>query len=92
MNPEHTGHERFISYAATLRERFASGVLSELQRLQQWVVWRAEVDREGKQKKVPYNPASRRARASVKVPYSWGTLDQSLQALATGNYTRLVRK
>ena len=87
MNPEHTRHERFLSYAATLRERFASGVLSELQSLPQWVVWRAEVDRQGKQKKVPYAPRDRLARASVKMPHSWGRLDQALTALESGTYS-----
>src|SRR6266487_2293924 len=87
MNPEHTGHERFLSYAATLKERFASGLLSELQSLPQWVVWRAEIDREGKQKKVPYTPCDRLARASVKTPDSWGRLDQALTALQSGTYT-----
>jgi len=87
MNPEHTGHERFLSYAATLKERFASGVLSELQHLPQWVVWRAEIDRQGKQKKVPYTPRDRLARASVKTPDSWGSLDQALTALQSGTYS-----
>jgi len=86
MNTEQSRHERFIEYAAALRERFASGVLSELQPLNQWVVWKGELE-EGKRKKVPYNPNYRLARASVKIPTSWGTLDQSLEALATGNYS-----
>jgi hypothetical protein len=67
MNPEHTRHERFIEYTAMLRERFESGMLSQLQDLSQWVVWRAELD-EGKQKKVPYSPNVHLARASVKIP------------------------
>ncbi len=87
MKPEQNRRERFTAYAATLRERFQSGLLSELQGLSQWVVWRAEVDREGKKKKVPYNPRNRFAHASVKVPHSWGTLDQALKALETGNYS-----
>ncbi len=64
-------------------------MLAELQPLNQWVVWRAELDEQGKKKKVPYNPAYRLARASVKLPKSWETLDQSLKALETGNYTGL---
>lgn len=47
MNPEQTRHERFIEYSAMLRERFAEGMLSELQDQPQWVVWRAELE-EGK--------------------------------------------
>ncbi len=87
MSIEYSRHERFTSYAATLKERFGSGLLSDLQPLQQWVVWRAELDREGKQKKVPYNPNHHRAHASVKVPKSWGSLDQALTALQSGKYS-----
>jgi hypothetical protein len=82
MNPERNRHERFIEYAALLRERFASGLLLELQDLPQWVVRKAELD-EGKHKKDPYNPNYRLARASVKILKSWGMLDQSLHALET---------
>jgi putative DNA primase/helicase len=89
MKPEHSRHEQFMSYAHLLTERFASGLLSELQPLQQWVVWRAEQDREGKQKKVPYNPNRQLAHASVTVPRSWGSLDQALSALQSGTYTGL---
>jgi hypothetical protein len=67
--PEYTRHERFIQYAETLRERFAEGCLSELQDLNQWVVWRGEIE-DSKPKKVPYNPNYYhvQARASVKIP------------------------
>jgi putative DNA primase/helicase len=86
MKPEQGRHERFIEYAAFLKERFASGMLEELQPLKQWVVWNGELE-EGKRKKVPYNPNYRNARASVKIPKSWGTLEQSLQALESGNFS-----
>ena len=86
--PEYTRHERFIAYTALLKERFDAGCLAELQPLQQWVVWRGELE-DGKQKKIPYNPHYRNARASVKIPKSWGTLDESLTALETGNYSGL---
>src|SRR5438067_1758366 len=89
MKPEQTRREQFTAYAAMLRERFQSGVLSELQSLPQWVVWRAELDEQGKKKKVPYNPNHHVAHASVKIPKSWGTLAQSLKALETGNYSGL---
>src|SRR5690348_15725029 len=87
MQPEQTRQEQFIAYAAKLRERFQSGLLSELQSLPQWVVWRAELDGQGKQKKVPYNPNYHLAHASVKIPKSWGTLKKALKALETGNYS-----
>ena len=86
MKPEHTRQEQFTAYAAILRERLHSGLLSELQSLPQWVVWRSELE-DGKSKKVPYNPNHLLARASVKIPKSWGTLDQALTALETGNYS-----
>src|SRR6266487_3586213 len=90
MHPERTRQERFIEYAAALRERFATGVLAELQPLPQWVVWKGELE-DGKRKKVPYNPNYYQihARASVKIPKSWGTLNQALKALESGNYSGL---
>ena len=39
MKPERARQERAASYAAILRERFQSGLLSELHGLPQWVVW-----------------------------------------------------
>ena len=87
MQPENIRLERFARYSAYLKERFNSGMLAELQRLPQWVVWKAEFDREGKPKKAPYNPNARQAYASVKIPKSWGTLDTALTALATGKYS-----
>ena len=89
MSPEYTRQEQFSQYAAQLQERFESGMLAELQPLDQWVAWRAEIDSEGKQKKVPYNPNYQLAHASVKIPKSWGSLDQALTALQTGNYSGL---
>ena len=86
MTPEHTGHERFISYAHLLSERFASGMLSQLQPLNQWVVWKGELEA-GKRKKVPYNPNYRNARDSVKIPKSWGSLPDALTALESGNFS-----
>ncbi len=86
MKPELTRREQFSAYAHILNERFNRGFLSQLQDLPQWVVWRAELE-EGKNKKVPYNPNRHLIRASVKIPKSWGTLDQALQALASGNYS-----
>ena len=85
---EYHRRERFIAYAQRLRERFHSGMLSQLQGLPQWVVWRAELE-DQKRKKVPYNPQRHLVRASVKIPKSWGTLDQTLHALGSGNYSGL---
>src|SRR5436305_14781444 len=87
MKPEQNRHERAIRYAETLRERLQSGILAELQPLHQWVVWRAEQDREGKQKKVPYNPRSSFSHASVNRPSTWGTVGEALTALQSGEYS-----
>jgi primase-polymerase (primpol)-like protein len=87
MNSEQTRHERFIAYAVTLKERFHAGLLAELQPLHQWVVWRGELDEQVIKKRVPYNPRYHLAHASVKIPNSWGILDQALKALETGNYS-----
>lgn len=87
MKPEQSRREQFIHYSAYLKEQFDYGLLSELQDLTQWVVWRAEIE-EGKRKKVPYTPDSPfLARASVKIPESWGSLDEALTALQSGHYT-----
>jgi putative DNA primase/helicase len=90
MDSEQSRHEQYIGYAEALRERFAEGCLAELQPLPQWVVWRAELE-DGKPKKVPYNPNyyHLQARASVKIPKSWGTLDEALTALQSGHYSGL---
>jgi len=86
MLPENR-RERFTLYTTVLRERFLSGILAELQPLNQWVVWRGEIEN-GKKKKVPYNPNYPfLARTSVKIPKSWGTLNQALEALASGEYS-----
>lgn len=87
MREKQTRQEQFTDYTATLRERFDKGVLLELQGLPQWVVWKAEIDKDGKKKKAPYNPSFHLIRASVKIPKSWGTLQEALQALETGNYS-----
>jgi putative DNA primase/helicase len=86
--PEYTRHERFVHYAEALHERFAQGCLAELQELTQWVVWRAEIE-DGRPKKVPYNPHYEhlQARASVKIPKSWGTLADALLSLESGHYS-----
>src|SRR5713226_1977091 len=88
MLPEQNRRERFTVYASVLRERFQTGILSELQSMSQWVVWRGEVA-QGKRKKVPYNPHHHLVRANVKIPESWGSLQEALTALETGTYSGL---
>ncbi len=51
MTPEQSQQEWTIEEVVTLKARFAKGQLSELQPLQQWVVWKAELDCDGKREK-----------------------------------------
>lgn len=51
----------------------------------QWVCWRREADRDGRQLKVPYDPRSSR-RASSSDPATWATFEQALQAFPAGGY------
>ncbi len=78
---------RIITYAKALRERFARGMLIELQSLKQWVLWRRET-RGGKLKKVPYSPLHG-YHASVNNPGTWGTLTHALFALEKGCFEGL---
>jgi putative DNA primase/helicase len=84
MNPEHTRSERFSSYAATLKERFAQGMLAELAPYPNFVVWRYRVI-DGQKKKPPFNPNSHQP-ASPTESTTWGSLETALRALATGNF------
>src|SRR6266516_1085736 len=89
MKPVENRLEQFNPDVQQLKDRFRFGMLKELQNLPQWVVWKRETDRDGKLKKAPYNPKVRNAYASVKIPKSWGTLEQALTALETGEYSGL---
>ena len=72
------------AYAEELREKFRNGFLSELVPYSQFVVWKhQEID--GKPHKPPYSPRYHKL-ADTSKPASWGTLDQALKALSTGNY------
>src|SRR5947209_8736363 len=90
MKPVENRNEQYNPDIQQLRDRFRFGMLKELQSLPQWVIWRAELE-DGKNKKVPYNPNYYQihARASVKIPKSWGTLNQALTALESGEYSGL---
>ncbi len=85
MSHELTRRERYVSYAALLRERIEQkGILRELAGYPHFVVWRyKEVD--GQKKKPPFNPNTREP-ASPTDKTTWGTLESALRALATGNY------
>ena len=74
----------YAAYAEELREKFHKGFLPELVPYPQFVVWKHQLI-DGKPKKPPYSPRYQKI-ADTSQPASWGTLDQSLKALATGNY------
>src|SRR5438876_404976 len=74
----------YQAYAQELQEFFQSGLFHELIRYPHFVVWKTqEID--GKPHKPPYSPVYHRL-ADTANPASWGTADQALQALRTGNY------
>ncbi len=60
-----------------------SSIPKELRSRSQWIVWKAERSRKGKDKKVLYCPKTNR-RASVSKPTTWGTFDSAQAALANG--------
>ena len=89
MSNERSRAEIYQHYTAWLAERFFQHhLLAELQDIPQWGVWKGELEG-GKRKKIPYNPNHRSVRASVKILKSWGTLDQALTALSSGEYSGL---
>ncbi len=74
-------------YATRLEQRFADGMLAEMQAYPNFVVWRyTELD--GKIKKPPYNPSTGTLATSID-PHTWGTLEQAVAALKTGKYNGL---
>src|SRR5437588_11113714 len=90
MQPERTPHHRpqeqrdYDGYAQALRERFQSGLLSELTPYPQFVIWKYTVE-QGKLKKRPFNPKTN-LPARTNDPSTWTSVEPSLKALATGRY------
>jgi putative DNA primase/helicase len=60
-----------------------SAIPAELRARDQWVVWRYE-ERDGKRTKVPYQPASPKARASTIDPSTWGDFQTASAAAGDG--------
>ncbi len=79
--PEQRNYPR---YAQDLRERFSSGMLSELTPYPQFVVWKYTVEQK-KLKKRPYSPKTH-LPARTNDPSTWTDVNQALRALATGRY------
>src|SRR3989440_12744201 len=74
----------YAGKAQDLRERFQSGLLSELTTYPQFVVWKYTVE-QGKLKKRPFNPKNH-LPARTTDPSTWTRLDPALKALGTGRY------
>src|SRR6266550_5681371 len=79
--PEQRNYPR---YAQDLRERFSSGMLSELAPYPQFVVWKYTVEQK-KLKKRPFNPRTN-VPARTNDPMTWTSIEPALKALATGRY------
>jgi putative DNA primase/helicase len=74
----------YAGYASDLRERFQSGLLSELLPYSQFVVWKYTVE-QGKLKKRPFNPRTN-LPAKTTDPSTWTNVTTALRALGTGRY------
>src|SRR5438067_212774 len=82
---ERTGEQHhYAGKAQDLRERFQSGLLSELTPYPQFVVWKYTVENR-KLKKRPYNPKTH-VPARTNDPSTWTDVNVALRALATGRY------
>src|SRR2546421_7156732 len=77
-------HRRYAGYAQDLRERFQSGMLSELTPYPHFVVWKYTTEQR-KLKKRPFNPRTHLA-AKTNDPSTWTDVNTALKALATGRY------
>jgi putative DNA primase/helicase len=84
MKQERLEQGHYAGYAQDLREKFQSGLLSELLPYPHFVVWKYTLER-GKLKKRPFNPKTHMP-AKTNDPSTWTDLHQSLKALATGRY------
>src|SRR6266566_4230523 len=90
MQPERTPQNRpqeqrdYAGKAQDLRERLQAGLLSELTPYPQFVVWKYVVE-QGKLKKRPFTPRTNMP-ARTNDPRTWGSVEHSLKALATGRY------
>jgi primase-polymerase (primpol)-like protein len=74
----------YAGIAQDLREKFQSGMLSELLPYPHFVVWKYTVE-QGKLKKRPFNPRTN-LPAKTNDPSTWTDVNQALKALATGRY------
>src|SRR6266567_4482987 len=85
MQPEYTRRERFTLYAETLRARFDTGILKNMQDKPLWGLYKLEPDERGNMHKAPYHPKG--YRISIAKPRLWSSLDTVLEALQTGHFS-----
>src|SRR5690242_19416385 len=76
--------QHYAGYSQDLRERFQAGLLAELTPYPQFVVWKYTVEHT-KLKKRPFTPRTH-LPAKTNDPTTWGSIEHSLKALATGRY------
>ncbi len=81
MLPENR-RERYTAYAETLRVRFNKGFLKNMQEKPLWGLYKLEQDERGNIHKASYHPKG--YRISIYKPRSWSSLDNVLEALASG--------
>jgi len=74
----------YAGIATDLREKFQSGMLSELLPYSQFVVWKYTVE-QGKLKKRPFDPRTH-VPARTNDPTTWTSIEPALKALASGRY------
>src|SRR2546421_9801647 len=75
---------QYAGIATDLREKFQSGLLSELPPYPQFVVWKYTMEQK-KLKKRPFNPRTH-LPAKTNDPTTWTSIEPALKALATGRY------
>src|SRR5258708_35788618 len=84
MKSEQRSRERFTAYAEKLRARFNKGILKNMQDKPLWGLYKLEQDERGIMHKPPYHPKG--YSISVNKPRLWSSLDNALEALASGKF------
>src|SRR2546425_1515879 len=86
MNRHERNREQshYAGFAQELRERFQSGLHSELTPYPHFVVWKYTIE-QGKLKKRPFNSRTN-LPAKTNDPNTWADVNQALKALGTGRY------
>jgi len=84
MNTEQSFPERAQAYAQRLRAQFDTGILTTMQEKPLWCLYMLEADEKGNMHKPPYHPKG--YKISVAKPRHWSSLDNVLEALASGQF------